>query len=92
MFAVGKRGDSLKIKVEIIKGVDEKGEVVILADVEGLKYLADAFQRVSGKSGPNGHFHFEWQFNNLVQGSNPMTVQYSADPADFKDEANSPGR
>lgn len=72
-------GGILNIKVSVQKD----GEVVIVGDAAGLKYLSEACQRISGKNGPAAHHHLERQMNNLVKGSAPLTVQFSSDNADF---------
>lgn len=74
----------MNIKVNVVKNADKKDEVVIQADAQGLKYLVDALQKISGKDGPGGHFHLEWQFNNLIKGSAPMTLQHTSNPSDFR--------
>lgn len=73
------------LKVTIDKNEDGLQEVEIIGDAEGLEQLRQACASVINKQGPASHHHFEWQLNNLVAGSTPMTVRFSSDNSDFKD-------
>ena len=56
------------------------GEVVIRGDRAGLESLARACLSIIGKHDPGGHYHFEWQMNNLLEGSDPMVVRVTLTP------------
>lgn len=63
-----------KIKVEYNK---KESEIAIIADKEGLAYLADVCNRISGKESPAGHFHLMEEMKNLVKGSVRTIIIYS---------------
>lgn len=75
----------MKLKVTIEENENGLQEVVIVGDAQGLEQLREACGNIMDKTGPAAHHHFEWQFNNLVPGSTPMTVRFSSVESDFID-------
>ena len=73
----------MKLKVTIVKNDEGQQEVFITGDAQGIEQLREACANVIEKIGPASHHHFEWQMENLVPGSTPMTVRFSKDQTDF---------
>jgi len=55
-----------KIKVEYF---NEPEEIIITADADGLRYLAEVCERLIGKAGPNAHWHLSETMGSLDPGS-----------------------
>lgn len=63
-----------KIKIDYDK---EKNLVTIMADADGLRYLADICLRIIGKDTPACHFHLMEKMGNLEKGSIDTVIIYS---------------
>ncbi len=64
-----------------------KGEVWIRGDQSGLEELAQKCLWIIGKDGPAGHDLLQWQMNTLLEGSVETILEYSDDPADYKNKS-----
>lgn len=64
--------------------MSSEDEVWIRGDKAGLEYLADWCHRIIGKSDPSGHIHFQWQMNNLLEGSLAIRLEFFDDDEDFE--------
>jgi hypothetical protein len=51
-------------------------EINIIADAEGLEYLAGVCARLIGKSGPAAHWHLSNDMGTLMQGSIDTTIAF----------------
>jgi hypothetical protein len=74
LSVVGGQMNNGKIKVE-----SNGNKVFILADADGLKYLADVCLRIIGKNDPSGHFYLMEQMGNLETGSAELEIAFSED-------------
>ncbi len=66
---MGKMGPEMKpgkIKIEYFT---EPEEIVISADADGLRYLAEVCERLIGKEGPAAHWHLSANMRSLEVGS-----------------------
>ena len=62
-----------KIKIEYF---GQPQEVIITADAEGLRYLAETCLRLIDKTGPAAHWHLMEQMGSLVPGSIDARIQF----------------
>ena len=71
-----------KIKITYDK---DKNEIIIMADADGLKYLADICLKIIGKKTPAGHWHLMESMGNLEKGSINTIIMYSDMKEDEQD-------
>ena len=65
----------MKITVEIDDDPVAR-QINIIADTEGLEYLAGVCTRLIGKSGPAAHWHLSTGMGTLTQGSIDTTIAF----------------
>ena len=65
----------VKIAVQI-ENAGAAREIIITADSEGLKYLADVCARLIGKTGPAAHWHLSNDMGTLTKGSINTTIAF----------------
>ena len=62
-----------KIKIELYQSPEE---LVISADADGLRYLAEVCGRLIGKEGPAAHWHLSEKMGSLVAGSIETRIRF----------------
>jgi DNA-binding transcriptional regulator LsrR (DeoR family) len=67
-----------KIKTEYF---EQPQEVIITADAEGLRYLAEICLRLIDKTGPAAHWHLMERMRSLEAGSIDTRIQFAAENA-----------
>lgn len=68
-----KKGTNYKLRVSFDK---EHKEIKIIGNSDGLKYLSEVCQRIIGKVGPSGHWHFSASSYTLDKGSIDLVIAF----------------
>jgi len=70
-----------KIKIDHFKDPEE---IIISADADGLRYLADICERLIGKTGPEAHWHLSENMGSLEHGSVETRISFISNGEDSK--------